>query len=120
MLGIWNERVNIAADNYSQVRTIILVRSYDLQSFLLFEEETGRFRTTDYHWQVNKNGNLIGYDEAGNRRFTWQPHGSQFTIHAAVPKEAKKFTIKIPPKRLNKDDVLKALQFDDSWITIVP
>lgn len=119
VLGIWNERVNIAFDNYSQVRTIILVRSYDLQSFLLFEEETGRFRTTDYHWQANKNGNLIGYDENGNPRFTWQPHGSQFTIHVAVPQEAKKFIIKIPRKRLNKEDVLKSLRFDDSWVTIL-
>ena len=55
VLGIWNERVNIATDHYSQVRTSILVRSYDLRSYVLFEEDTGRFRTTDYHWEVNAN-----------------------------------------------------------------
>lgn len=50
VLNIWNERVNIATDHYSRVRTAILVRSYDLLSYRLFEEETRRFRTTDYHW----------------------------------------------------------------------
>lgn len=118
VLGIWNERVNIATDSYSQVRTAVLVRSYDLKSYLLFEEETGRFRTTDYRWDTNRNGNLIGYDEEENQRFTWQPHGSQFTIHCEVPASAVKFEIKKPSQTLNKNDVLEMLKFDDSWITI--
>ncbi|MBQ9365740.1 MAG: hypothetical protein IJT82_08175 [Schwartzia sp.] len=119
VLGIWNERVNIANDAYSQVRTAVLVRSYDLRSYLLFEEETGRFRTTDYKWSANNNGNLIGRDKAKNQRFTWQPHGSQFTIHCEIPAEAVKFQIKLPAQRLNKNDVLEMIKFDDSWITIV-
>lgn len=119
VLGIWNERVNIATDNYSQVRTSILVRSYDLSEYVLFEEDTGRFRTNDYHWEVNKNGNLIGLDRNNVQHFTWQPHGSQFTIHMPVPEDATKFRIRIPETRLNKDDVLDMIQFDDSWVTIL-
>ena len=119
VLGIWNERVNIATDHYSQVRTSILVRSYDLQSYVLFEEDTGRFRTTDYHWTVNSNGNLIGLDSQNRQRFTWQPHGSQFTIHTIVPEEAVKFQISIPATRLNKDDVLDVIHYDDSWVRII-
>lgn len=119
VLGIWNERVNIATDHYSQVRTSILIRSNDLKSYILFEEDTGRFRTTDFHWKVNPNGNLIGLDSQEQQRFTWQPHGSQFTIHTKVPKEAVKFQIKIPPTRLNKKDVLDVLKYDNSWITII-
>lgn len=119
VLGIWNERVNIATDHYSQVRTAILVRSNDLGTYVLFEEDTGRFRTTDYHWEVNPNGNLIGLDNQNNHRFTWQPHGSQFTIHTAVPREAVKFKIKVPTTRLNKQDVLEVLKYDDSWVTIL-
>ena len=118
VLGIWNERVNIAADHYSRVRTATLVRSNDLRSYVLFEEDTERFRTTDYHWEVNKNGNLIGMNSHGVQKFTWQPHGSQFTIHTDVPEQAVRFQIKIPPTRLNKEDVLKVLKFDDSWVTI--
>lgn len=119
VLGIWNERVNIATDHYSQVRTSILVRSNDLKTYMLFEEDTGRFRTTDYHWKVNTNGNLEGYDAQENHRFTWQPHGSQFTILTEVPEEATKFQIKMPSTRLNKEDVLKILDFENSWVTIL-
>ena len=77
-----------------------------------------RYRTTDYHWKVNSNGNLIGLDHNERVCFTWQPHGSQFTIHTEVPKEAVKFQVKQPPT-LQKNDVLKAINFDESWITIL-
>lgn len=118
VLGIWNERVNIANDHYSQLRTSILVRSDDLLSYTLFEEETLRYRTTDYHWKVNKNGNLIGLNKNEKVCFTWQPHGSQFTIHTEIPESAIRFTIKQPPK-LEQKDILEKLKFDSSWITIV-
>ena len=91
------------------IRTSILVRSNDLRSYVLFEEDTERFRTTDFHWEVNSNGNLIGLDSQNRQRFTWQPHGSQFTIHTIVPEEAVKFQVKIPPTRLNKTGVLDVL-----------
>ena len=118
VLSIWNERINIATDHYSSVRTAVLVRSYDCLSYRLFEEETQRFRTTDYHWEVNSNGNLIGLDHNGRTCFTWQPHGSQFTIHTEVPDSAIKFQIKQPPT-ISKSDVLKVVEFDDSWVEII-
>lgn len=119
VLGIWNERVNIATDHYSQVRTLVLVRSYDLRSYVMFEEDTGRYRTTDYRWQANPNGNLIAFDSQNRQRFTWQPHGSQFTIHTEVPEQATKFQVRVPLNRLNKEDVLDVLEYDDSWVTIL-
>lgn len=118
VLGIWNERVNIAMDHFSQVRTTVLVRSTDMLSYRLFEEETTRFRTTDFQWRVNKNGNLEGYDTNGVTRFTWQPHGAQFTIHTPVPDSAVCFQIKKPPF-INKSDALKEMGFDESWVTII-
>lgn len=118
VLGIWNERVNIANDHYSQLRTSILIRSNDLLSYSLFEEETLRYRTTDYRWDVNKNGNLIGLDKNEKVCFTWQPHGSQFTIHTEIPDSSVKFTIKQPPK-LERKEILEKIHFDTSWITII-
>lgn len=119
VLGIWNERINIAQDNYTPVRTTVLVRSYDLLSYCLFEEENRRYRTNDYIWEVNTNGNLVGKDiSTGDICFTWQPHGSQFTIHTRVPENAVKFTIKRPPL-LTKEDILEAIQFDKSWVQII-
>jgi len=100
------------------VRTAVLVRSYDCLSYRLFEEDTQRFRTTDYHWEVNSNGNLIGLDRNERVCFTWQPHGSQFTIHTEVPESAVKFQIKQPPT-ISKTDVLKVVEFDESWVQII-
>ena len=68
--------------------------------------------------RLTQNGNLIGKDSEGKTKFTWQLHGSQFTIHVDVPEDAVKFTIKAPPK-LSKENVLKSIDFDESWITII-
>ena len=119
VLGIWNERINLAQDEFNPVRTSVLVRSNDLLSYTLFEEDNHRFRTSDYIWEANNNGNLIGkHIESGETCFTWQPHGSQFTIHTRIPENAIKFTIKRPPV-ISKDDILKAIDFDDSWVQII-
>lgn len=119
VLGIWNERINIAYDSYNPVRTSVLIRSNDLLSYCLFESENQRYRTTDYVWQENPNGNLIGINvETGDTCFTWQPHGSQFTIHEKVPKKAVKFRIKQPPV-LSQEKILETINFDESWVEIV-
>lgn len=119
VLNIWNERVNIALDNYSSLRTSVLLRSYDLLSYVLFEEESHRFRTSDYEWSVNQNGNLTGFLKGTEKLcFTWQPHGSQFTIHTEVPASAKRFKIKHPPI-IPKDAVLNNIGFDPSWVSIL-
>ncbi len=119
VLGIWNERVNIAYDNYNPVRSAILVRSGDLTEYCIFEEENHRFRTSDYVWEEKANGNIVGRNiESGEIKFTWQPHGAQFTIHTHIPHNAVKFTVQ-KPLALNKDSVLKALEFDPSWVKII-
>ena len=119
VLGIWNERVNIARDYYSSVRTSVLIRSNDLRAYCIFEEENHRYRVSDYIWEANPNGNLIGrHQETGEICFTWQPHGSQFTIHTPVPPSAVKFTIRIP-EVLRKEDVLSAINFDETWVSII-
>ena len=119
VLNIWNERVNIAQDYYNPLRTSILVRSNDLLTYTLFEEENHRFVANQYRWEENRNGNLIGIDiESGETCFTWQPHGSQFTIHTRVPQNAVKFRIKQPPK-LNVEETLKQINYSDDWVEIL-
>lgn len=119
VLGIWNERINIAQDSYNPVRTSILIRSNDMLSYCLFEEENQRYRTSDYVWEANRNGNLIGKDiETGETKFTWQPHGSQFTIHTKVPVNATKFTIR-KPREITKEQMLNAINFDETWVEII-
>lgn len=119
VLEIWNERVNIAHEEFNPIRTSILVRSNDLLSYVLYEEDTNRYRVSDYKWEVNSNGNLVGVNkDTLEQCFTWQPHGAQFTIHSRVPEDAIKFTIRKPPV-ITKESVLKGICFDDSWVNII-
>lgn len=119
VLNIWNERVNIAQDYYNPLRTSVLVRSNDLLSYTLFEEDNHRYVANQYRWEENPNGNLIGIDlETGETRFTWQPHGSQFTIHTRVPLNAVKFKIKQPPK-LDIEETLRQINYSDDWVEII-
>lgn len=119
VLNIWNERVNIAQDYYNPIRTSILMRSNDLLTYTLFEEENHRYVANQYRWEENNNGNLIGIDiETGDIRFTWQPHGSQFTIHTHVPPNAIKFKIKQPPT-LDVEEILRQINYNDNWVEIL-
>lgn len=118
VLNIWNERINIAQEQYSPLRTIVMIRSYDLLSFTIFEEENHRYRVSDFEWRVNNNGNLVGKNiETGVDSFVWQPHGSQFTILTKVPQHAKKFRLKQPPI-LTQEMALNNIRFDNSWVEI--
>ena len=95
------------------------MRSEDLLTFSLFEEENHRYVANQYRWEENKNGNLIGIDiETGKQQFTWQPHGSQFTIHTIIPQNAVLFKIKEPPT-LDVEDTLRQIRFTEDWIEIL-
>ena len=87
-------------------------------SFVIFEFDTIRYDPELFVWEWNKNGNLRGVEKSTTEhRFTWQPHGSQFTIIEEIPEDSLLIKIK-EPEMLNKEDVLKALGFDKSWISI--
>ena len=118
VLSIWNERVNIAQDYYNPVRTAVLIRSKSLDSFVMFEEENHRYIANNYRWEANKNGNLLGIDkETGMHCFTWQPHGSQFTVITTGPETAVKFELRRPPV-MTEESTLEALHFDAGWVRI--
>lgn len=118
VLGIWNERVNIAKDAYEPLRSIILVRNPDLLHFSLYESEVHRFNTNEYIWKENKNGNLEGFEKSSNKHiFTWQPHGSQFTIKYYIT-ERIKFSIKRPPM-LEFAKTINQIGYEADWVTIL-
>ncbi len=119
VLAVRNERINIAYEEYNSVRVNVLVRNDDLTEFRMFEEYIERYKTNDYIWKENKNGNLLGINKhSGQTCFTWQPHGAQFTIHTNVPEDAIKFKVKRPPI-VSMDSVLQSINFDNSWIQII-
>lgn len=119
VLSIWNDRVSAVREKFKHVRTVVLIKSNELDEVGVFEYETIRYDPELYEWKWNKRKNLEGFSKKDNSHiFTWQPHGSQFTIIENVPKDILIIRIK-HPKKLNKDIILKSLGFDKSWITIV-
>lgn len=119
VLDIWNARVSSIYEQFEHLRTVVLIKSNDLSEVVVFEFKTIRFESELYKWTWNKNKNLVGTDkETGRHRFTWQPHGSQFTIVEDVPEKHLVIQIK-KPKSLDKEQVLKTLGFDKSWIKVI-
>lgn len=117
VLNIWNERVNQSLRNYEDLRVVVLIRNMDTLEFTLFEYEAGRYSPADYAWHRNPRGNLEGYDRStGVHRFTWQPHGSQFTVIRHVPGSAYKFRILRHPGLLEPQHVLNLVRFKPDWI----
>ena len=119
VLSIWNARVDEALNEHRELRTFVLVRNVEAREFVVFEDETVRYVRNDYVWQFNNKGNLEGYDRSSRQhRFTWQPHGSQFTIVRAIPGSARKFSIIANVPRLSANTVLKSVGFRPDWIRI--
>lgn len=119
VLDIWNERLNLALDNYSTLRTVVLIRNMDIFEFAMFEIDTHRLLTAEYVWTVNANNNFVAHDRTKNaHKFTWQPNGSQFTIKHSVPASAIRFKVHQPPV-LDYDKTMQQIGFDDSWVDIL-
>jgi len=119
VLDIWNERVSAIREKFKHLRTVVLMKSNDLSEVVVFEFDTIRYDTELYKWEWNKNKNLIGIDKkTDEHQFTWQPHGSQFTIIEEVPERNLIIRIK-QPEPLDKEKILQALGFDKSWITVI-
>jgi hypothetical protein len=120
VLAIWNARVEDIRARFPHMRTVVLVKSNDLTTFCVFEFETVRYPPDLYVWARNINGNLEGrHQDTGVHTFTWQPHGSQFTIIEPVPSSRVLFSVR-PPQSLKRADILKAVGFDNSWVTLHP
>ncbi len=119
VLEIWNERVSAVREKFKNLRTVVLIKSNDLSVVKVFEFDTIRYEPELYYWEWNKNHNLVGFKKSTKYHcFTWQPHGSQFTIHEDVPKDRMIIKIRKPPS-LDKGQVLESLNFTNDWITIL-
>ncbi|MBR4170090.1 MAG: hypothetical protein IKR48_00400 [Kiritimatiellae bacterium] len=119
ILGIWNGRITEVRKKFTTTRTVVLIKGEGLETVSVFEEEALRFIPEDYYWEWNSHDNLEGYERTTDKeKFTWQPHGSQFTISTTAPDCRLKLRIRKPPK-LNKNDFLAAIKFDPSWIEVV-
>ncbi|MBS0606931.1 MAG: hypothetical protein JSR57_08275 [Verrucomicrobia bacterium] len=117
ILSIWNARVDQIRCKYEHARTVVLIKSSDLLKLTIFELELHRFDPLQVEWTWNKRGNLEGKLK-GFHKFTWQPHGSQFTIKEDVPAKKLCLQLKFPPK-INEEHILSSIGFNKTWIEII-
>ncbi len=119
VLSVWNARVNEAMDKYDDLRIVIMVRNMETREFLIFEEEAQRFTPTEFSWSFNRRGNLEGHNRTNaTHEFTWQPHGSQFTVLRHVPASARRFKINPNVPMVQPDTILASIRFKPEWITV--
>lgn len=117
VLDIWNARVKEVRAKFENLRTVVLVKGADLLSAVVFEYDTDMYLTDEYVWIWNSNGNLEGSDRSsGVHKFTWQPHGSQFTIIEKIPNDALRLQFKMP-KRVPMQAVLEQVGFNSTFCT---
>lgn len=119
VLSIWNERVASIRRYYRHARTVVLIKSPDLLELAVFEFETVIYPEENYEWVWNGRGNLQGFEKVtGLHLFTWQPHGSQFTIVENVPEERLALKVR-KPIELDKETILRTIGFNNSWIEVL-
>jgi len=119
VLEIWNARVNESLSEHDDLRIVVLVRNMNTLEFMLMEHEATRFVPSEYAWELNSRGNLEAYHSTSrDHRFTWQPHGSQFTVIHHVPSSSSLFRLRRPGMLL-EEHVLRVLGYDDSWVESV-
>ncbi len=121
VLSIWNERVSIIIGKFTHARTVVLIKGDELKTVSIFESELLRYPENEYVWSWNKNDNLQGSSVAnGEHRFTWQSHGSQFTIIENVPEQRHILTLRPPESiiKLEEHSLLDSIGFRDEWIGI--
>lgn len=88
------------------------------REFLLYERQIIPYPPNDFSWLINSNKNLEGY-EGARHAFTWQPHGSQFTIKDLIPAGATRFKISREPKKISMKQVIDLSEFEPSWVEIL-
>lgn len=117
VLNVWNARVNESLNQHSDLRVFVMIRNMSTLEFTLFEFEAVRYVPAHYEWRLNKKRNFEGFDiVTGDHVFTWQSHGSQFTVKHHVPPSAYRFRINRMPTILEKRRVLQIVNFRDDWI----
>ena len=117
VLSIWNARIDEVLAEFDELREVVLVRNFPQKQFALFEVELQRFVPDEFTWRYNDHKNIEGFEKtSGDRRFTWQFSGGQFTVHQIVPSSTRKFSIKKEIPKVSSAEILKQIGYSPDWI----
>lgn len=115
VLSIYNHRIDQARSKYGDTRLGVLIRNMDALEYSYFERTLTPFSVNDFEWRLNQRQNLEGYSD-DQHRFTWQPHGSQFTMLEPVPASATRFRLSKRPPSLSMESVLTDVDYHRDWV----
>ena len=118
VLEVYNSRIHEAREQHDDVRLVVLIRNMQSQEFTLFERPLVPVVVNNYTWGLTKKKNLIGVQD-GKIAFTWQPHGSQFTVHEPIPQSATRFYIRKLSPTLTVEQVIRLTGFKPDWVQFV-
>lgn len=116
VLTIWNKRVSNAKSRFEHIKSAVLIRNKSLDEFAVFQKDVVQYDTSDYEWRWNGRSNLYGCLD-GETKFTWQPHGSQFSIVESVVNPTKIHLHSV--RKVPKKAILKFIDFTDSSYEIL-
>ena len=51
-------------------------------------------------------------------KFTWQPHGSQFTIIEEIPEDRLHLEVN-KPQKVDRDVILKSIGYSKDWVKVI-
>jgi len=119
VLAIWNMRVNTVGSKFHDMRFAILVRSDTLEENAIFEDDVRVVDPREVEWRWNKRSNLEGW-AGGSHLFTWQPHGSQFTMIRQVPPKVHKVRLRLPAnvRTLDEESLLAGVGWSEEWVIV--
>jgi hypothetical protein len=120
VLQIYNGRVDGIFARFAHCRMVVLLKGPELTQCAVFEFEITRFRPEDFLWSWNQNKNLVAVNGEGVHRFTWQPHGSQFTIVQPVPDRRNLITLDVPDdvEPFSMTELLSKIGFQNEWVRL--
>ena len=118
VIEVFNQRLAEARREHNDVRMVVLVRNMDAQEFTLFERSMAPWPVNDFIWTRNSSNNLEAHVD-GRHVFTWQPHGSQFTMKEPIPQSATRFKITNEPAHLPMQQVLDLAGYSPEWVEVL-
>jgi|688.fasta_scaffold705182_1 hypothetical protein len=112
ILEIWNERVNEVKNQFNGFYTVVLLRSFSLNEFKVFQFETECYDYNKFNWIWSDRSTLQAYDNLNQKRFTWQPSGTQFKINKQIPANHLTLNLRLPEK-MTREKILSILNFNE-------